>query len=61
MSIGTRLVESILAAKEIEKYHADISVTVADARFMKPLDKELINELALESDVMITIEEGIYH
>jgi 1-deoxy-D-xylulose-5-phosphate synthase len=36
----------------------DISVTVADARFMKPLDVDLVRELADDHGVLITIEEG---
>ena len=58
LSIGTRLMESVLAARELEKLHSDLSVTVADARFMKPLDTQLITKLVLENQVLITIEEG---
>jgi 1-deoxy-D-xylulose-5-phosphate synthase len=58
LSIGTRLVESVQAARAVEEQYPDISVTVADARFMKPLDETLITQLATEADVMITIEEG---
>ncbi|KAL6220190.1 hypothetical protein ACLB2K_007947 [Fragaria x ananassa] len=36
----------------------DISVTVADARFCKPLDTELIKQLAKEHEILITVEEG---
>lgn len=36
----------------------DISVTVADARFCKPLDTDLINQLAKEHEILITVEEG---
>ena len=36
----------------------DVTVTVADARFMKPLDIDLIRSLASEHDVLITLEEG---
>ena len=36
----------------------DISVTVADARFCKPLDGDLIRSLAKEHEVLITVEEG---
>ncbi|KAK6923260.1 Transketolase, C-terminal domain [Dillenia turbinata] len=36
----------------------DISVTLADARFCKPLDTELIRRLALEHEILITVEEG---
>lgn len=58
LSIGTRLMDSVLAAREIEKLHPDTSVTVADARFMKPLDTNLVAKLALENNILITIEEG---
>ena len=58
LSIGTRLMDSVLAAREIEKIHPDASVTVADARFMKPLDTDMIAKLALENNILITIEEG---
>ena len=36
----------------------DISVTVADARFCKPLDTDLIRQLANEHEILITVEEG---
>jgi 1-deoxy-D-xylulose-5-phosphate synthase len=36
----------------------EVGVTVADARFMKPLDEELIASLAEEHDVIVTVEEG---
>ena len=36
----------------------DLSVTVADARFMKPLDVDLVRELADDHGVLITVEEG---
>ena len=58
LSIGTRLCDSVLAARAIEAAYSDVSVIVADARFLKPLDEEMITQLATESDVMITIEEG---
>jgi 1-deoxy-D-xylulose-5-phosphate synthase len=58
LSIGTRAVESVLAARALEAKHPDISVIVADARFMKPLDESLIQDLATMNDVLITIEEG---
>ncbi len=35
-----------------------ISTTVADARFAKPLDQALIDRLAVEHEVLVTIEEG---
>lgn len=58
LSIGTRLADSVLAARAIELKHDDIAVTVADARFMKPLDEEMIKQLAINNDILITIEEG---
>jgi len=58
LSIGTRLVAAMKAAREVEKLHGDISVTVADARFMKPLDEDLIRSLAQQHEVLITVEEG---
>ncbi len=56
LSLGTRLQECLKAAKELETY--GISVTVADARFAKPLDGALIERLAREHEVLITVEEG---
>ena len=58
LSLGTRLHEALVAAQEVEDMHEDISVTVADARFMKPLDVDLVRELADDHGVLITIEEG---
>lgn len=58
VSIGTRLEHAVLAGRELESKYPDVSVCVADARFMKPLDVDLITDLGLQSDVMITIEEG---
>jgi len=56
LSLGTRLQESLKAAKELKAH--GLSTTVADARFAKPLDMDMIQKLALEHDVLITIEEG---
>ena len=56
LSLGTRLVEACKAAEELAA--RGLSTTVADARFMKPLDEELILRLAQEHEVLITIEEG---
>jgi 1-deoxy-D-xylulose-5-phosphate synthase len=58
LSLGTRLHEALVAAQEVEDLHDDISVTIADARFMKPLDVDLVRELADNHGVLITIEEG---
>ena len=56
LSLGTRLGESLKAAEELAA--RGLSTTVADARFMKPLDESLIRQLAAEHEVLITIEEG---
>lgn len=56
LSLGTRLHEALLAADELQKH--GLSTTVADARFIKPLDMDLIMRLAREHDVLITVEEG---
>lgn len=58
LSVGTRLLDTVHAAKEIEKHLPGVSVTVADARFVKPLDKEMVSSLAMEHDVLITVEEN---
>lgn len=58
LSIGTRLSEALISANDIEKSDPSIGVTVADARFMKPLDIDLIRELVDEHSVLVTIEEG---
>jgi 1-deoxy-D-xylulose-5-phosphate synthase len=56
LSYGTRLQEAMAAAEKLAGY--GLSATVADARFAKPLDKDLVNRLAREHEVLITIEEG---
>ncbi len=56
LSFGSRLGDCLLAAEELESF--GLSTTVADARFAKPLDTELIERLAREHEVLITIEEG---
>jgi len=56
LSYGTRLSEALAAADKLAGY--GLSATVADARFAKPLDKDLVNRLAREHEVLITIEEG---
>jgi len=58
LSFGTRLHEALIAAQEVEEMDDRLSVTVADARFMKPLDVDLVRELADEHGVLITVEEG---
>lgn len=56
LSFGTRLQESMLAAEELDSF--GLSTTVADARFAKPLDEALIDNLAKNHEVLITVEEG---
>ena len=56
LSFGARLGECMKAAQELGAY--GLSTTVADARFAKPLDTDLVNRLAREHEVVITIEEG---
>src|SRR4051812_44537457 len=56
LNLGARLAECLKAAQELGSY--GLSTTVADARFAKPLDTELINRLVREHEVVITIEEG---
>lgn len=56
LSYGTRLQETLKAADELEA--KGLSVTVADARFAKPLDEELVLRLARGHKALITIEEG---
>src|SRR5207249_5277606 len=56
LNLGGRLAECLKAAQELGAY--GLSTTVADARFAKPLDTDLINRLAREHEVVITIEEG---
>ena len=58
LSFGTRLHESLVAANEVEESDPTLGVTVADARFMKPLDVDLVRQLADEHSVLITVEEG---
>ena len=56
LSLGSRLAESMQAADDLAA--RGLSTTVADARFAKPLDLELLRALAGSHDVLITIEEG---
>jgi 1-deoxy-D-xylulose-5-phosphate synthase len=56
LSYGTRLQEAIKAAEELGAM--GLSTTVADARFAKPLDTDLVCRLAREHEVLITLEEG---
>jgi 1-deoxy-D-xylulose-5-phosphate synthase len=56
LSLGTRLAEALKAAEDLAA--RGLSTTVADARFAKPIDRELILKLAAEHELLITIEEG---
>ncbi|MBV7379728.1 1-deoxy-D-xylulose-5-phosphate synthase [Maritimibacter dapengensis] len=56
LSLGTRLEQSLKAAEMLEA--KGLNPTVADARFAKPLDAEMIMGLARDHEVLITIEEG---
>ena len=56
LSLGSRLADSLQAADDLAA--RGLSTTVADARFAKPLDLELLRGLAGSHDVLITIEEG---
>jgi len=56
LSLGTRLAEAVKAAEELAT--RGLSTTVADARFAKPFDADLVCRLAREHEVLISIEEG---
>ncbi|BAQ16538.1 1-deoxy-D-xylulose-5-phosphate synthase [Methyloceanibacter caenitepidi] len=56
LSFGARLGECLAAADELSGF--GLSTTVADARFAKPLDVDLIRDLAKNHEVLLTIEEG---
>ncbi|MCP5410586.1 MAG: 1-deoxy-D-xylulose-5-phosphate synthase [Alphaproteobacteria bacterium] len=56
LNFGARMKEVLLASERMAGY--GLSPTIADARFAKPLDTDLIRRLAKEHEVLITIEEG---
>jgi 1-deoxy-D-xylulose-5-phosphate synthase len=56
LSLGTRLHESLKAAEKLAAM--GLPATVADARFAKPLDRDLIRQLARHHEVLVTVEEG---
>jgi 1-deoxy-D-xylulose-5-phosphate synthase len=56
LSLGTRLAEALKAADQLEA--KGLSTTVADLRFAKPLDEDLIRRLMATHEVIITVEEG---
>ena len=56
LSLGARLAEALKAADQLAAF--GLSATVADARFMKPLDRDLVYDLARNHEVLVTVEEG---
>lgn len=56
LSLGTRLKDCLIAAEELGAL--GLSTTVADMRFAKPLDRDLLRRLAREHEVLVTVEEG---
>ncbi len=56
LSFGTRLADCLLASEDLDA--AGLSTTVADARFAKPLDHDLIRQLARHHEIVVTVEEG---
>jgi 1-deoxy-D-xylulose-5-phosphate synthase len=56
LSFGARLSECLAAADDLAAH--GLSVTVADARFAKPLDRDLALRLSREHELLVTIEEG---
>ncbi|MGH6947507.1 MAG: 1-deoxy-D-xylulose-5-phosphate synthase [Kiloniellales bacterium] len=56
LSYGTRLADALKAAETLAA--RGLPTTVADARFAKPLDQELIRQLARHHEVLVTVEEG---
>jgi 1-deoxy-D-xylulose-5-phosphate synthase len=56
LSLGTRLAAALAAAEELRVQ--GISCTVADARFAKPLDEELVRRLVRHHGMLVTVEEG---
>ena len=56
LSFGTRLNECLIAAENLKK--KGINITIVDARFAKPLDENLIWQIATDHEALVTIEEG---
>ena len=56
LSLGTRLAEALKAADQLEA--KGLSTTVADLRFAKPLDEDMIRSLMASHEVVVTVEEG---
>ena len=53
------MVDTAIKVKDLLKLELDIDITVINCRFIKPIDKKLLNELILIHNYFITIEEGI--
>ena len=56
LSLGSMLKEALVAAEELTTM--GLAPTIADARFAKPLDMDLIRQLATDHEVLVTVEEG---
>jgi 1-deoxy-D-xylulose-5-phosphate synthase len=56
LSLGTRLGDCLKAADELAQ--RKVSVTVADARFAKPIDQALVRQLLADHELVVTVEEG---
>ena len=56
LNFGARLAECLKAADKLSSY--GLSATIADMRFAKPLDTDLVRRLAREHEILLTIEEG---
>ncbi|MCK0069721.1 1-deoxy-D-xylulose-5-phosphate synthase [Kordiimonas laminariae] len=56
VSLGARLGEALKAAEDLES--RGLSTTVADARFAKPVDEQMLRDLAASHDLLLTVEEG---
>ena len=56
LSFGTRLAECLTASEQLASF--GLSTTVADARFAKPLDLDLLRQLVAHHEVLVTVEEG---
>jgi 1-deoxy-D-xylulose-5-phosphate synthase len=54
---GSGVGKALAAAEQLR--HQEIAVTVADARFAKPIDAGLMAQLAAEHDLLVTVEEGV--
>ena len=58
LAVGSML-DTAIKVKDLLKLELDIDITVINCRFIKPIDKKLLNELILIHNYFITIEEGI--